>query len=348
MSTSNSLVTSDIHLSDDPLTEYRWGLLPWLQSTAKRYDCGTVLLLGDLTVAKDKHAAMLVNRLAEGLMDLARQVDVVILKANHDYLDEEWPFFRFLGRKELNIHFIVKPTEMKLDGRSCLLLPHTRDYEEAWDGFDFDDYDVIFCHQTFDGAIGDNGFKLEGGIPPSVFKGIHGKAFSGDVHTQQKLSKTLEYVGAPYHVNFGDKYEPRVLMLGTTRDGRLQQQDCVYDCLYRHMLDIESVEDLVKQRKQYRDGDQMKVRVHLKKSDFAAWPRIRKEIVDYIAAHNWLLVGGIELKAKPESKRITSRDVGVSSSKLLKPMDVFKEYADERALKGAIRSTGKKFLEDVL
>lgn len=339
------LVTSDIHLNDAPLDEYRWGLLPWLAKEARAMKPEAVLILGDLTVAKDKHAAMLVNRLVDGMVDIAREAELIILKANHDYYDEEWPFFRFLDNESLNIRFVSKPLSLKLDKRDVLLLPHTRDHEKDWAEFTWDDYDLIFCHQTFDGAKAENGTELRG-IPPDTFKGFRGQVWSGDIHVPQQVNKIVGYVGSPYRVHFGDKYEPRVLMLGLTRDSKPQQQDLEYPCLYRHVFDVATLAELEKAiKKEAKEGDQVKVRVQLRKSEFPAWPALRKEMVELVEAKK-LVLCGMEPKVVAERQRITSRDVGVS--KLSKPMEIFDEYADERDLGKGMRSVGKSYLKEAM
>lgn len=339
------IVTSDVHFSEQPLADYRWGLLPFLEEQAKQYKPKGVLILGDLTEGKDKHSSMVVNRLVDGMVAIAKRAPLIILKANHDYLDEEWPFFRFLDREELNIKFVAQPETMTMDGRRVLLLPHTRNYEDDWAEFKWNEYDLIFCHQTFDGAKAENGQELRG-IPPAVFKGFIGQVWSGDIHVPQQVNKNVGYVGAPYRVHFGDKYEPRVLMLGTTPQNKPQQQDLEFPCLWRHVFDVSALKELqVRVHSDTKAGDQVKVRVHLRKSEFAIWPAMRKEMVEYIEKAK-LVLCGMEIKVKQERQRITSKDAGVGN--LVKPMDILNEYADERDLNKTIRKLGRGYLEAAL
>src|SRR5277367_5080261 len=89
------LITSDIHLTDNPRDKYRWNLLPWLGEQAKKYQVDKIFILGDLTDSKDRHSASLVNAFVTSIIKLASECPVILLKGNHDYIDENTPFFMF-------------------------------------------------------------------------------------------------------------------------------------------------------------------------------------------------------------------------------------------------------------
>ena len=102
------IITTDLHLTNRERDAYRWDLFPWLEKKLATTDSTDLVILGDLTDAKDGHSAALVNRITDTLANLP--VQVTILKGNHDYIDEETPFFRFLNKLD-NVHFIVQPLE---------------------------------------------------------------------------------------------------------------------------------------------------------------------------------------------------------------------------------------------
>jgi DNA repair exonuclease SbcCD nuclease subunit len=331
-----ALVTADIHLTDKPQDEYRWGLLPWLGEQAREHQVDLVAILGDLTDAKDRHSAFLVNRFAQELAALARQVErVVLLKGNHDYIDPEWPFFEFLNAYSF-IHFVTRPAEI------CgqIFLPSTRDYERDWkkyrDGFPGSDY--YFCHQTFDGALADNGTVLPG-IPPSYFKRARVKVWSGDVHTQQKVGPNVEYVGAPYRIDFGDTFTPRVVLL----DGQREPRDLRFPCPQKHLVTIRSLGDLQEQHQLLgvRRGDLVKVRVRLRRSEYPDWPSLRSSIRAYAAGEGWVLHG-------PElaSVEFAKGEAPPPALSAIVPQDVVKRYASENKLEKDILDLGLSFLED--
>lgn len=312
------LVTTDLHFTDSPKDAHRWELLPWLAKQAKKYNAEAVFLLGDLTDAKDKHSAALTNRMVRGLQDLAASLqqgtspDVVAIRGNHDYIDENEPFFGFMDEgAQGSIRFLTKPTQIRFRSvGECLFLPNTRDYQKEWNSIMPERWSgpyvpkYIFTHQTYDGCLTETGFKMEG-IPPSVWDGFKGKVYSGDIHKPQVVTRKpwIEYVGAPYRCRFGDDYEPRVLLIkddGTTKDLHFPTKNKALvnlnagDALaaYAHRLHMEGEPELF-------EGDQVKVRVELSRAQYGEWPKLRAQIVKD-AADLGLELTGPELVALPD------------------------------------------------
>src|SRR5216684_1999102 len=108
-----TILVSDVHFTNNPRDEYRWGLLPWLVEQVDNRSIDQVLILGDLTDHKDRHPSSLVTRLSDGLHDLGQHCAVVVLRGNHDAVDPNLPFFGFVN-KFPNVFFISEPTEMTL------------------------------------------------------------------------------------------------------------------------------------------------------------------------------------------------------------------------------------------
>src|SRR5271156_1934363 len=106
-----SLWTSDIHLDGSPKNSYRWDILDWLETTALARKVDFIGINGDLTEAKDKHPASVVNRVVEFLAKSKNQW--VVNTGNHDFIDPITPFFGFL-RHFANVRWIRKPTVIKL------------------------------------------------------------------------------------------------------------------------------------------------------------------------------------------------------------------------------------------
>ena len=205
----SSLVTGDTHFSANPRDSYRWKFLEeTLPTLMEEHGVDRVLILGDLTEIKDGHPATLVNRLEDGIASLAERASVYVLKGNHDYRAEDVPFFRFLGHVP-RVRWINEPTELRLRGLgSCLLIPH-QSSPDYWGTVRDTPHDWYFCHATFEGTKTETGHKLSG-VPRSVFP-KRARVVSGDIHTPHDW-----YVGAPYHIDFGDSFSPRVLLLNGT------------------------------------------------------------------------------------------------------------------------------------
>lgn len=286
------LIVSDTHFTSNPRDTYRWGLFPWLRQQAEEHRVEQIVHCGDLTDSKDRHSSELVNRLISEITELGKYCDVFLLCGNHDGIDLSNPFFGFVERFESNVTFIYKITDywLKIGKRSanCLFLPCTRDYVSDWRGIDFNQYQFIYCHQTFDGAKSETGMMLDG-IPPSVFADFKGQVYSGDIHVPQRIGRNIEYVGSPYRIRFGDTFNPRVILL----DDFARFKVLHYPCISKHTLVLTSLDDLEPEadRLNITEGDQVKIRVKLPRSQFPNWDTMKSEIKEIAAAKGWELYG---------------------------------------------------------
>jgi predicted phosphodiesterase len=269
------LLLSDIHLDDTSLNHYRHDFISkQLSELIKKHHVDHLILLGDLTVSKDRHCAWLVNAIADHLAAILKLCPIIILKANHDYTSSDNPFFRFVSH--FGIIWINDPTVLSISGLGdCLFLPHTHNPDKDWSGIDMKGYSAIFAHATFTGALGDNGTALSG-ISPSIFP-ANARVFSGDIHTPQtlKTKPPITYIGAPYRINFGDIFDPRMILL----DGN-KVQSIPIDGPQKHLIEITRIEDLDRLTDIYK-GDIIKVRVLCTKNSYASLPTIRDQIRDW-------------------------------------------------------------------
>jgi hypothetical protein len=156
-----------------------------------------------------------VNAIVDRLVSLADVVPVRILMGNHDGSTADRPFWAFLDQLQ-NIDYYTKLTPSTLRHRvaNALMVPYGQENElvRYLDAHDFIPFTVVFMHATVNGARSENGTKLETPLRsrflPSGFKG---KVWSGDVHVPQIIGD-VEYIGCPYHIRYGDSFEPRTVI----------------------------------------------------------------------------------------------------------------------------------------
>lgn len=221
------IATADLHLTANPRDEYRWGVFRLLRELAEGARDPRVAILGDLTDAKDRHPARLVNRVVSEVARLAEVARVYVLAGNHDYVERSECFFSFLNHLH-NVRFVhTRPRSVRWGNHRVLLAPHMP--SDALDELatmlqrknpvsgEPETYSLVLMHQTVSGSVASNGARLDG-LPPSLFGG-HGVVLSGDVHVPQRVGP-VEYVGSPYPVRFGDKAECRVVVLRLRAGGR--------------------------------------------------------------------------------------------------------------------------------
>ena len=151
-----NLFIGDLHLTDQTRDNYRFGVFDWIAQQQQKLLVDATFLAGDLTDAKDRHSATLVNKTIEGLLKL--KPPIWICRGNHDYRDPENPFFKFLNYIN-GLQFVNTPTIVNNLG----IIPHYRQQDE----FDkavqkVKGADGFLVHQTFDGAIAETGAVLSG------------------------------------------------------------------------------------------------------------------------------------------------------------------------------------------
>lgn len=287
-----ALVTGDLHLSPNPRDAYRsrW-FRQRLPELVRQHRAQSLVVLGDLTEYKDEHPAALVNDLVDGFAALSKLCEVFILKGNHDYLNADAPFFRFLGHLP-NITWINSPERLELPGVGpCLFLPHERRPQEAWR--DLDLRGTIFCHQTFTGAKSESGREMEG-VAVDIFP-RSARVISGDVHVAQKVGPVL-YAGAPYTIDHGDDFDPHILLVGPEQHEVATINSGASRKVLMKVLGKEFVESLREAKgadnaPHAQPGDVIKIRIELLPGDSTTAAEARR------AARAWADDAGVELAA---------------------------------------------------
>lgn len=314
------IIASDLHLTSNPADAYRWGLFAWLMKQAKREQAKTLLLLGDITDAKDYHSSTLVNCVVDAIDDMRQVFErVVILRGNHDYLRDGHMFFEFLNRLP-GVEVITKPTE-DIDGELSMFLPFTRTPAKDWAGLDFSHYRYLFLHQTIAGAVASNGQKMDGETLPPLDAG---KVYSGDIHVPQIIGG-VEYIGSPYHVHFGDRFKARCVVL--EKNGN--PVDLHFPSPARVMLDVDGdAKHIAEALGTLQAGDQVKVRIALPEADKAQW-RVLKATIEELCAATKIELAGVELRVQKEGGRVRPGD---RPAAMFDPAEATYRFVDEHGL----------------
>lgn len=283
-----ALLISDLHLTANPRHEYRWGLFKWLVDECVSERVRTLLVLGDLTDAKDYHPAELTNRVVDSLTMLTKLgIEIVILQGNHDYLRAGHAYFQFLNHLP-GLKFITRMTDSMLDdGPSAIFMPHSKNPSKEWAGLDFSHFNYMFMHQTVSGSVASNGQLMDGDELPPLNAG---KVYSGDIHVPQVLGD-VEYVGSPYHVHFGDRFKPRAVLI----DKRNKAHDLHFETISRVTLKIKSLREL-KAVDWLKPRDQVRLKIELPAAERHDWRRIRRDAQELLQRAE-VDVDGIELTA---------------------------------------------------
>ena len=343
------LVATDLHFTDQPDDNYRFGLLPWLnrlagESKDKERVC---LILGDLTDKKNRHDALLVNRITSEIEACDHITHFIILKGNHDYIEETVPFFKFLDNRN-QITFVIDPQRVPLpNGKTAYCIPHIRKNDEfdaavtkAIASYKEDKYDYLLLHQTFTGAQASNGSEMKGvyfdQLAPLHKKGV--RILSGDIHVPQDLGP-LTYVGSPYAVHFGDTFKPRCMVI--TNKGL--ETDVRYPAPKKRSVALKPDAGIPSHLKK---GDHVKIQVMLPREEFHQWELIRASMLEKIKARG-LLCFGLEIKEqKPkEAQPPLSTEKETPAQTTLNDGDVVNNFVAANKIDSDVAEMAKKIME---
>lgn len=325
------LVTADLHLTDSPRDAYRFGIFNWLAQQQEKYDVDSTFILGDLTDKKDRHSAVLVNRIVDELKKL--KPPVYILRGNHDGINPDTPFFKFLNSIN-GIKFVTKPLTLM---NSTRLIPHCHDQAE----FDAacrqmaDGLPAVMLHQLVDGAIGETGRRLTG-VSTSLIESKHPKVvWAGDIHKPQDVG-CVSYVGAPYHTRFGDNFQPRVVLYDSNT-GRTVS--LLFVAPYKWALTVRDAGQITEDQ-HLNAGDHVKVTVELAREEAIEWASYRKRIVDACKARG-LDIYGLNLKVLTNTRRERKR----IESKATSPEEVFLQFCRAENVASNIQQVGVELMK---
>lgn len=339
----NSLLISDLHLSNNPRDVYRWKLFTWLRDAIPKHSVKYLFILGDLCEEKDRHPAQLVNRVVDELFLTYRQTGlttVYILRGNHDGIDPNTSYFKFLG-KYPSIQFIETPFATPFCDREVLMLPHTTNPKAAWEHVEFHLADYVFMHATIRGAVSESGMQLDG-IPPGLLATARrAKIYSGDVHVPQKVKSgrvEVEYIGAPYPVRFGDNFEPRAILIEKFRTSR----SLAIPSIQRQTITITPKNTEIP-LKTLNSGDQVKIRIQLTPSEYGDWAKLKRQVVSACSEAGVELCG-LELKKTENKIKLRTSIASVTKE----PKQIVSEFCTNNKISTAVTNEGIKLLTEAL
>ncbi|MCI0553271.1 MAG: hypothetical protein L0287_20170 [Anaerolineae bacterium] len=327
------IVTSDWQLAENPRDSYRFDFIPWLCREIKARKVEEVFMLGDITEQKDYHSASFVNKVVKAFSDIASLCHVTIVEGNHDGTERGKPFFKFLSMHPA-IYFVTECTTSL--GRGFKFVPYMPDPEDwkriQWKGVKTK---LIMTHNTFAGAYLQRDITADKGIPLSVIpKGV--SVISGDVHVPQTTG-CVTYVGAPYTVDFGDDYQPRVLIIDGNRHKSINVPGPQKRLIEMDMSDDGTLGIL---QGKYNEGDILKVRVKLRSDQYVDWLSIKGNIAKWIENDH-----AIPHMIQPVIDNTKKSRVQFKHRKQHDDPELLKSYGKHRRIAESIVNTGLKLME---
>jgi hypothetical protein len=187
----------------------------YVEDLAEQHNA-TPLLMGDLY-----HTHAIIHADVQyfwwNFFDRLRQKDIhaIVLKGNHDAPGT------FGSKATALIAHIEQCTTVlhkPLAAKGVLFCPYTtRDQLVEWSAA-HPECKTLFCHQTFDGSVYENGFYAGDGVEPTDI--IQEQVVSGHIHAPQEFGKVW-YPGAPRWRTQSDANVDRALWLLELDAGRI-------------------------------------------------------------------------------------------------------------------------------
>jgi hypothetical protein len=213
-----------------------------------------------------------------------------------------------------------------MDGPAALFLPHTKTPIKDWGGLFFGNFTYVFMHQTAPGSIASNGQEMQGEALPSLSEDGGPKIYSGDIHVPQTIG-SIEYIGSPYHVHFGDRFTPRCILI----DKRGRAENLYFPTISRVTVTVSSMQELHAQK--LAEGDQIKLRFNLSDADKHQWFAIRRAASDWLKSKH-VDVHGVELRVQPSRRRLFVPGEHAPGKRLENATDAVLRYVTAEELTG--------------
>lgn len=329
------MLVGDLHLTDNARDLHRFDVFPWIKKQQSKRDTAATFLAGDITDSKDRHSSTLVNKIVAGLTML--KPPVYIDMGNHDYRDAKNPFFKFLSHIP-GIHFVTEPTVIKAVKRMAII-PHYRTQDEFTAAVKLvcnDDPDSFLCHQTFDGAIAETGVRLTG-LSASPIESYDPElgVYAGDVHRPQTQG-IVTYIGCPYHVRFGDDFEPRCIYVSASGTEAYPW----FEAPRKWSLAVRGPENLLSNKNLF-EGDQIKLTINVAREEAIDWKNIRQNVLAACKELR-LEVHGVKLEVSTTKRRErTKLDEPNGSS----PAETFDQFCRSENVAKNFKEIGKEILD---
>lgn len=283
-------IIGDLHLTTKVQDRYRWAFFDWLidqiiSNTDGLRNLPCLYIVGDLTQNKDNHDSCLVNKIVDYLYKLSNICQrIVVLRGNHDYIRADMPFFRFLS-KIPKIVFVNQPLELYMGEIVELFLPHAEDFFQSYSHINlYNKYKHVYLHQSFNGAITQNGFSLSSSCDISKLGMLSNREatltqiYAGDIHVRQNMTSFFKYVGAPYPIYFGDSFQGGATLLIPYKN-KYKESNLIFPTLKKKVVVISRIEDL--QQVDLCVGDQIKVEIQLEEQCAYTHHKIRSSVREY-------------------------------------------------------------------
>lgn len=232
------LLFSDVHVHPHKKSQERLqdciAALEWVFETAKSKKVDAVLFGGDLLHDRQKIDSLTYNLVFNVFEKYQNEsFQTYLLLGNHDlWYASSWSVSSVRPFKAIkNVTVIDKTCELDINGVNWHFIPYTHEPISELETLKSKvESSYLLGHLAIDGArlnsagsIADVIIEHDGDMTVvgcDLFK-RYKRAFFGHYHSAQKLTETIEYIGSPLQLSFGEAHEDKYILLLNSDDDSL-------------------------------------------------------------------------------------------------------------------------------
>lgn len=202
------LYVGDVHATPEELDDC-WNLINFVVDLAEKHQAH-IFLLGDQYNTHNVLRLEVVGFWQDvfELFENRKLKTPYALVGNHDYGGEGAMLHAMRIHRQQYIYLIDQPAQLPWSGLALPYMSNPDDFINVCNKNER--FDLLVCHQTFNGSVGDNDFALPGGVNPNLLP--QKQVISGHIHTQQSFGKVW-YPGAPRWRTLSDANKDRAVWL---------------------------------------------------------------------------------------------------------------------------------------
>jgi DNA repair exonuclease SbcCD nuclease subunit len=345
-----ALIYSDIHIHPHKRSVDRLEdclkTLNWVFATAKAKGIKTIIFVGDLFHDRQKIDVLTYQRTFEifkkHLIDEPDGLTVYLLLGNHDlWHSTKWDVSSVFPLAAMpGVEIIDKPCVKEMFGKQVGFLPYTHDPISDLKGLMGE---VLFAHVAIDDALWNVRYNIRSEVAiehdgdmvkvgPEIFDGWD-RVFLGHYHAAQKLTDTVEYVGSPLQLTFGEAFQDKfIVAYDFNSDAREYIKN---DFSPKHF--IISEEDIPKY-----DLEGNFIRLNIDDIGSSDIVEMRQELLTKHSPNT------LEIKQNP--KEVKQHEIEDAKAILYKEEEMLEKYIDEVGINGLDRDLlleiGKSIIEE--
>jgi DNA repair exonuclease SbcCD nuclease subunit len=232
--------------------------LRWVFNTAIDQNIKKIIFAGDLFQDRQKihiisyeKTFRLISEFFNEINHEEEEMQLYLLLGNHDmWFADQWDVSSVSPLRAIrNVHVIDQPCSLEIEhGLNIDFLPYTKNPIEDIKTHFKKKNDILISHCSIDGATLNSIYNTKAEISVEYegdmvkvgvdsFKGWK-KVFLGHYHCAQKLNDSVEYIGSPLELNFGEAHQEKHIIVFDTKT--METEYIINDFSPKHLIIKES------------------------------------------------------------------------------------------------------------